>query len=69
MNEDWVKVYSTTMAHQAEIVRAVMEDHDIESMIVNKTDSSYPGLVGNIEVYVMEKNEVLAQFIIKQNEL
>ena len=69
MNEDWVKVYTTTMAHKAEIVKAVLDDHDIESMIVNKTDSSYPGLVGNIELYVMEKHEVLAQFIIKQNEL
>ncbi len=57
------------MIHKAEIVKAVLEEHDMDSVVVNKTDSSYPGIVGNIEVFVPAKHEVLAQFIIKQNEL
>ena len=54
---------------KVEIVRAVLEEHDIESMVINKNDSSYPGLIGNIEIYVLDKLEVLARFIIKDNEL
>jgi Putative prokaryotic signal transducing protein len=69
MNNDWIKIYTATLAHKAEIVKAVLEENDIESVIVNKTDSSYPGIIGHVEVYVPMQHEVLAQFIIKQNEL
>ncbi|MBS1765047.1 MAG: DUF2007 domain-containing protein [Bacteroidetes bacterium] len=66
---EWVKVYSTTQPHKVEIVRALLTEHDIESMVINKSDSSYPGIIGNIEVYVIDKMEVLAKFIINDSEL
>ncbi len=66
---EWVKIYTTTQPHKVEIVRAILDEHDIESMVINKSDSSYPGLIGNIEIYVLDKLEVLARFIIKENEL
>jgi uncharacterized membrane protein len=69
MNNNWIKIYTTTQPHKIEIVKAVLAEHDIESMVVNKTDSSYPILVGNIELYVRDKHEVLARFIINENEL
>ncbi len=66
---EWVKIYTTTQPHKIEIVRALLTEHDIESMVVNKTDSSYPGIIGDIEIYVLDKMEVLARFIINDSEL
>ncbi len=68
MERDWVKVYSTKMAHRAEIVKAVLADHDINSVDINKQDSSYL-IFGEIEVYVNKEHETLSKYLIKENNL
>ncbi len=65
---DFVMVYSTTLPHKINIVKAVLEDNQITSYEVNKKDSSYI-FIGDIDLYVSEKDEVLARFLIKTHDL
>ena len=64
---DWVKIYLAGQPHQAEIVLAVLEDHNIEAQVIDKRDSSY--LFGNVEIYVDQRNAEEARRIIAKNEL
>ena len=50
MLDNWVIIYSTTQLYEAEMVRSIMADNEIESVIMNKKDSTYG--FGEIEVYV-----------------
>jgi len=67
MSKNWKKIYSTTQLHKAEIVKAVLQDNDIVAMILNKRDSMY--LIGEIELYALQKDILRAINIIKKNEL
>ena len=49
--EQWEKVFTTNTLYQAEIFKAVLEEENITSVIINKLDSSYLSF-GEIEVYV-----------------
>ncbi|MCK4854138.1 MAG: DUF2007 domain-containing protein, partial [Bacteroidales bacterium] len=40
MEKDWVQIYSTDKMFQAEILKQVLADHEIEAVIINKMDSS-----------------------------
>lgn len=68
MNSDFVKVYASTLPHKVQIVRAVLEDNNILSYEVNKKDSAYT-FMGEIDLFVNEKDAVLAKFLIKSNDL
>jgi hypothetical protein len=68
MEDNWVKIYASNQAHKVSIVSAVLADNNIESHDINKIDSAY-NAIGEIELYVHAKDEVLASFIIKQNNL
>jgi type III secretory pathway lipoprotein EscJ len=65
--KDWEKIYIAGQLHQAEIVKAVLEDHEIEASIIDKRDSSY--LFGDAEVYVQQKDVAEARRIITENQL
>jgi hypothetical protein len=65
---DWVMIYSTTLPHKINIVKAVLEDNQIKSFDVNKKDSSYI-FIGDIDLYVHKHDEVLARFLIKTHDL
>ena len=67
MNGNWEKVYSASMAYKVEIVQALLKEHDIESVIMNKKDSAY--LFGDVELYVKPEQHLQAVQIIKQNNL
>ncbi len=54
--------------HLVEIVKAVLADNDIPSVVVDKRDSSYISL-GDIEIYVSMEHAILARVIIEQNQL
>lgn len=51
----WVQVYKTKISYQAEIVKQVLESNEINSVSINKIDSSYNDF-GYHEVLVDEKN-------------
>lgn len=54
--------------HLAEIVQAVLRDEGIESVAVDKRDSSYV-TIGEVELYVPGENAILARSIIEQHQL
>ncbi|MFM7217465.1 MAG: putative signal transducing protein [Bacteroidota bacterium] len=66
-SKDWVRAYITNQPHRAEIVVAVLEDHDIEAHMIDKRDSSY--LFGDIEVFVHPKDLEASSRLINENEL
>lgn len=67
MEESWQLIYSSTFLHKVEIVKAVLDDFEIESVVVNKKDSFY--LFGEIELYVHADNVLKARLIINREEL
>lgn len=63
MLKDWVKVYSSQYSYKVEIIKALLEENEIESVIMNKKDSSY--LFGDIELYVQNTEVIKAKQIIE----
>jgi hypothetical protein len=59
---NWQSVFKTSIAHQAEIVKAVLNESEIEAIILNQKDSSYH--FGSIEVKVENDNAMQALKII-----
>ena len=66
MEKDWVIVYTTNKSYQAELFREVLGDHNIESIVINKQDSSYK--FGNVEVYVKRDKILKAKMLVKEFE-
>tara|TARA_B110000046_G_scaffold25332_3_gene24860 strand:+ start:51673 stop:51885 length:213 start_codon:yes stop_codon:yes gene_type:complete len=70
MSVNWVKIYSTTQLHKAEIVRAVLEVHEIQTTEMNKMDSMHTHLfLGEIEVFVNQDNAICATHLITKHDL
>ena len=66
MNEqEWIKNFETTKMYQALIVQSTLRGHEIESVILNKQDSSYITL-GEIHVMVKLEDSVDAMNIIEK---
>ena len=65
MEKDWIIVFETSLSHQAEIARDLLEAEDIVAVIINKRDSSYTAF-GELEVYVHESNRTKALEILKE---
>ncbi len=68
MNSNWVKIYSSSQAHLAEIAKGVLKENGIDSVVLNKKDSAY-NMWGEVELYASDKNAVEAMSIIKQHDL
>ncbi len=66
---DWITVYKSVMLNNAEIVKAVLSDHQIDAVIVNKMDSMLKGLLGDIEVHVNNKDVINAKHLISKHKL
>lgn len=67
MDDNWQKIYSSSFEHKLEIVKAVLEDEGINSVIVNKKDSAY--LFGELELYVQNDHVMRARRIINKEAL
>ena len=50
MFDNWIVLYSSPQLYEAEMVRSIMAENEIECVIMNKRDSNYG--FGEIEVYV-----------------
>jgi hypothetical protein len=48
---DWFKLYTTRNYAEANIIKGMLEENDIQVVILNKLDSSYLSF-GEIELYV-----------------
>jgi len=60
-----VKLFSTNQSFKVEVLKAKLEEHNIESYILNKQDSAYV-VIGEVELYVdastLEKAKELMEF-------
>jgi len=65
MEDNWFKIFSSIKLHEAEIVKAILSENEITSIIINKKDSSYQNF-GEVEVFVNISDADLAQEIINQ---
>ena len=64
--KDWQVVYKSENAHRAEIVRAILEEKELNPVLINKKDSNYH--FGLFEVYVSPDNVIPALKIL-ENEI
>jgi hypothetical protein len=64
LEKNWVKIFSTVELHLIQIAQGLLEENNIESVVINKVDSSYPSL-GVIELLVSKEDALKAIQIIK----
>jgi hypothetical protein len=62
MLDNWTVVFSTAQLYEAELVKSILAENDIESVIMNKKDSTYG--FGDIEVYVSTNEAFRAKQLI-----
>ena len=60
--KDWQVVYKSENTHRAEIVRAILDEEEMNPVLINKKDSNYH--FGLFEVYVSPDNVIRALKII-----
>jgi hypothetical protein len=68
MEKGWQQIYSSDKPHLIEIVKAVLEDNQIEAAVIDKRDSTNI-MMNDLELYVKDSDVVLAKFLISKNEL
>jgi hypothetical protein len=68
MEKNWTKIYASGKSYQAEILKGLLEENNIDAVIINKQDSAY--LFGELELYVDTDDVLQAKRIINaHNEL
>lgn len=67
MTLNWLCIYSSEEMYKVEIVKAVLFDNNIKSVIVNKKDSAYH--FGEVELHVHPDDVILAKQIINNKKL
>jgi len=55
MEKNWVRIFTTFNYYQAEIVKQVLIENEIDSVLLNKQDSSHRTF-GDIEVYIHQQD-------------
>ena len=65
MNAGWVRVFSSGDLFKIEMIKALLQRHNIECVILNKQDSVY--FFGEAEIYVLTENSFEAKQLIVKN--
>ena len=55
MEKNWVRIFTTFNYYQAEIVKQVLTENEIDTVLLNKQDSSHRTFV-DIEVYIHQQD-------------
>ena len=66
MKKNWTKVYSSNNPINAEIIKQMLEEHNINAVEMNQQDSSY-NMFGNIQIYVQQEFSNKAIKLIEEN--
>lgn len=59
------RIFSTKSSIEAMGIQKQLEDQDISFEVIDKTDSSYASLLGNIEIFVDNQDQSRAEELIK----
>ncbi|RED99579.1 putative signal transducing protein [Marinoscillum furvescens] len=62
---DWQTVFRDTLQYRAEIVKAVLEDHNMQPVLLNKKDSAYQ--LGFFEIKVAPEHVIQALKLINDD--
>jgi hypothetical protein len=62
----WFKLYSTRNYAEANIIKGMLEENNIQVVILNNLDSSYINF-GDIELYVPDHLKDLAKNLLNQS--
>ena len=68
MKKNWVRIFTSADFYEAEMVKQVLTEHRIETVLMNKQDSSHRTF-GDIEVYIHQENFSNAIEIMILNQL
>lgn len=63
---NWTVVFSTVSRHEAEIVKGLLENHDIQAVVMDVGPSAYPPL-GETQVYVERDHVVRALYLVRKH--
>jgi hypothetical protein len=63
MDSGWAPIFSTGKYYSALMARDCLDEEEIESVIINKQDSTY--LFGDVELFVRKENVIKAKHILK----
>lgn len=55
MEKNWVKIFTSTNYYQSEIVKQMLTENHVASVLINKQDSAHRNF-GNIEVYIHQED-------------
>lgn len=55
MEKNWIKIFSSSNYYQAEIVKQMLIENEIDTVLLNKQDSPHRTF-GQIEVYIHQKD-------------
>lgn len=61
---EWQRIYQDQQQYRAEIVKAILEDHDLDPVLVDKKDSAYH--FGYYEIHVSADQVIRALRIINE---
>ena len=65
MTENWINIFSSANPIEVEIIKQMLNENNIIAVTLNKQDSSY-NLFGSIDLYVKEKNRIIALELINK---
>jgi hypothetical protein len=68
MEKNWIRIFTSADFYRSEIVKQVLTEHQIETVLINKQDSSHRSF-GDIEVYIHQENFSNAIEIIILNQI
>lgn len=71
MDNNWSKVYETSLIHKAEIVKSILLEKGIESVILNGQSSTHLSLNldNDVQVFVKNINVIRVKYIITKYDL
>ncbi|MDF2432906.1 MAG: hypothetical protein JWP44_2537 [Mucilaginibacter sp.] len=55
MENNWVKIYTSANYYQSEMVKQALAGYQIDSVLLNKQDSSHRTF-GDVEVYIHQED-------------
>lgn len=65
--DNWISVFETDQIYLAESIKSILDESDIDSVLLNQKDSSYP-MLGVIQIMVHQEEKEKAEEIIKSIE-
>lgn len=68
MEQGWIIVFATNSLPEAEMIKAMLFEHGVVAVNLNKQSSAH--LIGEVEIYVKNTDVISAkQLILKHQEL